>query len=64
MVNPTKPDEKREGRWHYRDVQIDDILHLTTEEPRDPEVGTHWYNLEPKCLCVWDGVAWVHVPED
>lgn len=63
MSEPTERREDDAVQWYYRDVQIE-TAHFHTEEPQDPEVGTHWYDPETKRLCVWDGAEWELVPED
>jgi hypothetical protein len=57
MTRASEQPKKRAVPRSCRDLEDDDIR-FCTEEPKQPEVGTHWYDLESRCLCVWDGDSW------
>jgi hypothetical protein len=65
-MRPVQPvqQEERESRWHWRDLQLEDLSVYPTEEPEEPKFGDRWYDAEAHCLCVWDGIEWVEVPLD
>jgi hypothetical protein len=47
-----------------RYLQLGDPTELPTVEPANPGFGDHWYDAEAQCLCIWDGVEWVEIPQD
>jgi hypothetical protein len=55
---------RREVRWHWRELQVENIHEYPTREPREPQVGERWYDQSAHCLCIWDGIEWVTVPLD
>jgi hypothetical protein len=62
-MQPT-PQEERQTRLHWRELQIEDLDEYPTEEPAEPKVGDRWYCIEAHCLCIWDGIEWDSVPLD
>ena len=63
MMQPRQPEE-RKPRYHWRDLQLEDIGEYPTEEPAEPKMGERWYDPLACHLCIWDGIKWVLVPHD
>jgi hypothetical protein len=52
------------GRWHWKDLELEDVVEYPTEEPKEPRAGQRWYDPQTHHLCVWDGLEWSVVPLD
>jgi hypothetical protein len=56
-MQPVQPTEQQ-LRLHWRELQIEELCELPTEEPAEPKPGDRWYDADAHCLCIWDGIAW------
>jgi hypothetical protein len=61
---PPTRQEERESRYHWHEIQLEDLSEYATEEPADPEVGERWYDAVVHQICIWDGLVWLLVPLD
>lgn len=50
--------------WHWKDLELGEVVKYPTEEPAVPRNGQRWYDPQTHHLCVWDGIEWSCVPLD